>query len=644
MIVGNRSDQSQTLIASLKLTLTFWLLAGVFVWLNILLHNRLYSINGDIVKIFIAAVLWYGAVGVILWIPVWIGGKILKIIRLFGGNEYRLQLACHWLAAVMLTFFYQMHRVWFPYTWAFSFKGILESVVLFLAGVLSAWLIVMIAARLAKAAIFKGYLRTLVSGVVFLVAVYIGVLAFNTVKNRFHAEVPEELNRAYDTGTKVLLIGFDGATWDEINPLIEQGKMPNFKAFLDEGIGAPLETTRPTLSAILWTSVVTGKSSKGHGVTEIVSTITPGLENNVLNYPYVLGCNLFAQLLLKEGYFYVTPLSSSARRTKALWNILTDYKKRVGVVGWWGTFPPEEVDGVVISDHASMAKVEMREAKGQLSSGDNLPESLTEPPVYPPELMKELVPISEQTQAMTLEELNYFLPADSAKLAYINSLSNWDRRHRESVIKIAYLTDKFFRLATEHLLDTQKFDLLCSYFFETDGIAHWMWPYKAADYFPELPRDQVEKYRSVIDSTYVNMDRILGSILKHIPEDTHVIIISDHGFGVEDYGSFYSVGHTMAPDGILMMKGPEFKTSTRISPKAHLEDITPTILALLGIPVGEDMEGRVLKEVFEDDFLQQYPLRTIPSHDRGKVFHAKATLSNEDDLLKDKLRALGYIE
>ncbi len=642
--MDNRAEQPQRLIASLKLSLTFWLLAGVVVWLSILLHNRLYSPFGDVAKIFVACVFWYGAIGVILWIPVWVGGKVLKIIRLFGANEARLQLACHWLAAFLLTFFYQMHRVWFPYTWAFSFRGILASVILFLAGIVTAWLVVLLAARLGRIALFRNHLRTLISGVVIPVAVYVGVLVLNAAENRLHAQVHEDLNRAYDTGAKVVLIGFDGATWDEINPLMEQGKMPHFKAFLERGIGAPLQTTRPTLSAILWTSVVTGKSSKGHGVTEIVSTITPGLENNVLSYPYVLGCNLFTQLLLKKGYFYVTPLSSSARRTKALWNILTDYSKRVGVVGWWGTFPPEEVDGVVISDHASMAKVEMREAKGQLSTGDHLPQSLTEPPVYPPELMKELVPISRQTKQMTLEELNYFLPADSAKLAYVNSLSNWDRRHRESVIKIAYLTDKFFRLATEHLLDTQKFDLLCSYFFQTDGIAHWMWPYKAADYFPELPRDQVEKYRSVIDSTYVNMDRMLGSILKHIPEDTHVIIISDHGFGVEDYGSFYSVGHTMAPDGILMMRGPYFRKTAEINPKARLEDITPTILALLGIPVGEDMEGRVLTEVFDPDFLLKYPVRTIPSHDRGEVFHAKATFSNEDNLLKDKLRALGYIE
>jgi predicted AlkP superfamily phosphohydrolase/phosphomutase len=379
-------------------------------------------------------------------------------------------------------------------------------------------------------------------------------------------------------------------------------------------------------------------------VTDIVSIISPGLDHNVLSYPYLLGCDIFVSLLLKKGFFSVTPLSSSARQTKAVWNIVSDYNRKAGVVGWWGSFPPEEINGVVVSDHASMTKVEMRQAKGQLSSENALPADQTGLPVYPAALMSELAPFADSSKSMTLQELHYFIEGDSADLERINNLTGWDREERESVIKISYLTDKFFRLTTEHLLDSQDFDLMMTYFFETDAMGHWLWMFREPEYFPELPPKAIERFGSAIDSAYVNIDRILGSIMEHLPKDCHVIVISDHGFGVEDYGAFRAVGHKMAPDGILMMRGPYIKSSANMESKASLEDITPTILTLLGIPIGEDMEGRVLKEAFEDEFWRQYPLRAIPSHDRGERFRARATISGEDDLLKEKLRALGYIE
>jgi predicted AlkP superfamily phosphohydrolase/phosphomutase len=637
-------ENTHSLSDSLKLSLTFWIIAAGVVWLNVTTTNRLYTFDADVIKILITTIIGYAVIGLILWLPVLLSGRILKALRLFGQNEFRLQLASHWFIGMMLTFFYQLHRVWMPYTWSLSPQGILATLALVAAAVMTAWMLVKIAALFGQLPIFRSYGGTLASIFFLFVLLYAGTSILSGVARNAAADVPEDLNQAHVTGEKVLLIGFDGATWNAIDPLMEQGLMPNFKAFLDEGIRAPLQTTRPTLSAILWTTIATGKTSEGHGVTEIVSMITPGLKHNVLNYPHTFGCYLFTQLLMKKGVFYVTPLSSSARQTKAVWNILSDYDKRVGIVGWWGTHPPEEVNGVIVSDHASMTKKTMRQAKGQLSDDDVLPEDLTGLPVFPNELMSEIAPFGDETEAMTLEELNYFLAADSAYLDFVNGLSGWDRSNRESVIKIAYLTDKFFRLTTEHLLDTQEFDLLASYFFESDGIGHWMWPFREASYFPEITPAAEAKYKDVIDSTYTNLDRMLGSLLSHLSDDYHVIIISDHGFGVEDYGGWHGVGHNLAPDGILMMKGPRFKSGAELNPKAAIQDVTPTILALLGIPVGDDMTGRVLEEAFQPDFFQQYPLRSIPSHDRGELFRARATFSGEDDLLKEKLRALGYIE
>ena len=45
------------------------------------------------------------------------------------------------------------------------------------------------------------------------------------------------------------------------------------------------------------------------------------------------------------------PVTSGMRKVKALWNILSDKQKKVAVVGWWATWPAEDVNGAMVSDH-----------------------------------------------------------------------------------------------------------------------------------------------------------------------------------------------------------------------------------------------------------------------------------------------------
>ena len=56
-------------------------------------------------------------------------------------------------------------------------------------------------------------------------------------------------------------------------------------------------------------------------------------------------------------------LLSSDRRTHALWNIVSDAERRVAVINWWNTFPPEVIEGVMVSDHAVPGEVERRRSR-----------------------------------------------------------------------------------------------------------------------------------------------------------------------------------------------------------------------------------------------------------------------------------------
>jgi hypothetical protein len=74
-------------------------------------------------------------------------------------------------------------------------------------------------------------------------------------------------------------------------------------------------------------------------------------------------------------------------------------------------------------------------------------------------------------------------------------------------------------------------------------------------------------------------------------------------------------------------------------------DVTPTILALLGLPVGRDMAGRVLEELFDPAFLEAHPVRYVDSYE-GLIERAPTEAPAEagESGREEYLRALGYIE
>ena len=70
--------------------------------------------------------------------------------------------------------------------------------------------------------------------------------------------------------SRVLLIGWDGADWRILDPLLERGVLPNLAALIDRGGRATLTSTIPTHSWAAWPSFLTGVDPDGHGVYDIL--------------------------------------------------------------------------------------------------------------------------------------------------------------------------------------------------------------------------------------------------------------------------------------------------------------------------------------------------------------------------------------
>ena len=393
---------------------------------------------------------------------------------------------------------------------------------------------------------------------------------------------------------RALVVGWDAADWKVINPLLDRGQLPALARFLEDGVMADLTTLEPVLSPMLWNSIATGKRADAHGV---------------------LG---FTEVNPASGS--VRPVTSTSRTAKALWNILSQEGLRTNVVGWFGSHPAEPINGVCVSDAYTRA----------LLPGTVYPERLDE----------------------TLRELRVEpteIDGDIARL-FVPQAARIDPNRPNLLPVLRKILSECFstHAAATHIMEHEPWDFMAVYYIGIDHFSHAF-----MNFHPPKPdwiaEDQFELYRDVVSGGYRLMDLFLARLLELAGPDTSVILLSDHGFHSDHLRPRHIPGIPAGPCeqhrklGILAMKGDGIRRDERIY-GVNLLDIAPTVLAMYGLPAGEDMPGRVLTEAFE--FAPD--LARIPSWEQVEgesgMHTADAEISDEDaDLLTAQFVALGYI-
>ena len=142
---------------------------------------------------------------------------------------------------------------------------------------------------------------------------------------------------------------------------------------------------------------------------------------------------------------------------------------------------------------------------------------------------------------------------------------------------------------------------------------------------------------NVVEAYHRVVDRWVGEIRDRLPEDAVVIVVSDHGFNTEQIQEHpYKTGfHDFAPDGVFLSS--QRRDDVPREPSAHIFDIAPTILALVGLPVHAGMEGRVVESVTPRTFSVEDWWSLRPAvYERGNP-----ELTNPE--LEKFLKSLGYI-
>lgn len=365
---------------------------------------------------------------------------------------------------------------------------------------------------------------------------------------------------------KILVIGWDAADWNVINPLIKQGKMPALQKLIQGGSHGRIQTLDPPLSPMLWTSIATGFRADKHGIGGFVEPTPTG-----------------------DG---LRPVTTTSRKVKAIWNILNQEGWKSNVLAWWPSNPAEPINGVMVSNLYQVANKALGE-NWEMPNGTVHPKEMEE-------LMKEF---RVHPHEITLDMAIPFIP---------NLTENQELRKASKTLTVlkTLANAATVHSASTYLMEETEWDFMAIYHDAIDHFCHI-----AMKYFPprrpEIPEKDYEDFKDVVEAGYRFHDMMLQRTLELIDENTTVILLSDHGFYSDHQRPLYipkepsgpAVEHS--PYGIFVISGPGIKKNHPIS-GASIIDITPTILYHAGLPIGKNMEGKVLYQCFENPVLANF--------------------------------------
>ncbi len=407
---------------------------------------------------------------------------------------------------------------------------------------------------------------------------------------------------------RLLLVGWDSADWKVMHPLMDAGKLPGVARLVEQGTSGNLTTLEPQLSPMLWTSIATGKMAYHHRV--------PG----------------FTEVDPTTGR--VVPVSAATRRARTLWEILGERGLRSHVVSWFATHGERDLDGCMVSN----MYCHVRGAKAGQDSSEFPP---SPPGTFWPESLAEAL----EKVRVSIHDLD----PDQIIRMFVPEAHKVDQAkdHRLFVLG-QHLAEAFsVHEAATHLLEHEPdWDFMAVYYRALDELCHHFMPYHPPK-MAGVPEADFELYRHVVVGIYRMHDLFLQRLIQLAGPDAAVMLVSDHGFHSDHLRPRFTpqvpAGVTVwhRPQGVIAAAGPGFRRDGMVF-GSRLLDVAPTILHWFGLPVGADMEGRVLEDMFDP----RRPVETVPTWERPDLPPRERVCFGEtaDQALLEQFQDLGYID
>jgi predicted AlkP superfamily phosphohydrolase/phosphomutase len=267
--------------------------------------------------------------------------------------------------------------------------------------------------------------------------------------------------------SKIVICGLDSATWDLVGPWAAKGLLPNLSALISKGVAGDLESAIPPLTPPAWTSFMTGQNPGKHGI--------------------------FYFLEPQPGSYAMRYANAGSRRSRTFFGLLSEAGFTVGTVNIPFTYPPEPLNGF------------------QISGMDTPSEKSAF--IHPPELRAELERVVGKIRF---------------DITHLGFMSTDDRR--QQVLAEMAVVDEQWAKAGMYLLEKHPADLMMFTFMSIDTVQHHFWQYMDARHFL-YDEKGAQRFGDAILQVYKRLDGILGRFLERLPEDTTIMVVSDHGGG-----------------------------------------------------------------------------------------------------------------
>lgn len=485
---------------------------------------------------------------------------------------------------------------------------------------------------------------------------------------------------------KVFLVGVDGATWKVINPMLERGELPNLKHLIDTGAYGKL-TTDIAESPVSWTSIITGKGRDKHGVNE------------------ALGEGIWADTVdLKTNRLWDIMLHHHKRVGVYRWYFTNPYRE---INGFWipkrtdeGDLPKTMYAQLEIAHNAG--KHELIHLIEQYDCdfiaafwhdvdavqhpywlyhcivGNNDDVLFEEPMRH--EIIDRAECIYDTYRAFDekIGELNKHLQKEDTVIivsdhGFSIELDKRVRIRSTLLQKLGISTEWSNEEATQaqgsmqdiiFYVNIQDDTSYRSPIFSGDILARLKEPVTLPVVTITFDQTIMRSARAYIAAQREIIDIFNGIYL----DDTHVFELSEGEaqdtlvFKLSASARSYceqvrdpmtdnewleinvtTGGHWTGDDGIIILNGPRINRHVEIQ-DAHLYDVTPTILYIMGLPVGSDMDGKPLFAAIKRFVFKKRPQYIDSYDDVIPVAVNNGVTGTLDEERKRELRSLGYMQ
>ena len=397
---------------------------------------------------------------------------------------------------------------------------------------------------------------------------------------------------------RVVLIGLDGLGPRRLRDGVAAGRLPALAQMVKRGAYGPLATLRPTEGPPIWTTVFTGRLPRDHGVKSFATYRLRGCPTAFEALPK----GALVGLLERAGLVERTAGHARTRRRRALWNALNAFGIETGVVRFWGTHPPERVQGFMLSHTFHLPPSGPEHVADVLHPRDLLNEvwaRVVEPQVVPAQLVSEFVDLRSRAVAATG-------PGGASWWS-----GRWPPTSRTTARARCCARPTTRRSSRRTSTGSTWSATRSSRFAEPDR-------------FGDVRPEEVRRYGRVADRYASLLDEWVG--------ETAAVAAARATCCSWSRATAWSRCRWPAaarrrrearrwaartwtrptascwPSGDGVRPGAWWRA-------ASVLDLAPTILYLMGLPVARDMEGRVLTEMLDEEFTRAHPITYIPSYE-----------------------------